>query len=88
MDLSLGMIVGAGELIVGAFLPGSGIATDGAFRIARSVFLTPVVNEVMAPVVEKVGGALDLDGSTVGELAKDLYLNKTDYAELADLFPF
>ena len=88
MHLSLGMIIGAGEVIVGAFVPGSGLAADGALRIARSVIVKPVVNEVMAPVVEKVGNALDLEGSTLGELAKDLYVNKTDYAELADAFPF
>lgn len=92
MKITLGMILGAGEVVVGAFVPGSGIATHGLIRIGRSAamqeFVTPVLNDVMAPVVEKVGSALDLDGTTVGELAKDLYLNKTNYADIADMYPF
>lgn len=84
MDISLGMIIGVGEVLVGAFTPGSGRATKGLIRIGRSV----LTKQAMTPMVENVGSALGLDGSTVGELVNDLYLNKTNYAELADIYPF
>ena len=91
MDISIGMILGAGEIVVGLFLPGSGIAINGLRHVCRSAASTylvkPVVNEALAPIVEKAGAALDLDGSTVGELAKDLYCNHTNYADLVDIFP-
>lgn len=49
--------------------------------------IVTVKNEVLAPVDEAVGDSFDLDGSTVGELAKDLYCNHTNYADLVDIFP-
>lgn len=89
--IPLGIIIGAGEAVAGLFLPGTGIATAGLCRICKSAvnqaFVKPVVNEVLAPVVEEVGDALDLEGSTVGELLEDLYVNKTNYAELVELYP-
>lgn len=91
MAISIGMILGVGEIVVGLCCPGSGIATNGLCRVCRSAASTylvkPVVNEALAPIVEKAGAALDLEGSTVGELAKDLYCNHTNYAELFDIYP-
>ncbi len=80
MEVTVGTAIGLFKIAVGAFCPGSGLATSGAIQVARSLF----IGNVIKPVFKDP----DLEGDTAIEKLHDLYFEKTDWSLLGEINPF